>query len=263
MNEKNITLDALTTARMGRQTLSLSSTGSTNDFVKAHAHQLVSGAAVYTTRQTAGKGRRGKTWFGDDGQSLALSVLLRGVTPHTQPALPLCCGLSVLEGLTELTGAVFSVKWPNDVLCHEKKISGILCESFSLNGEFAAVLGMGVNLCQTRDELDAAGLPFAGSLLSETERAVEIEDVITAILNRLEPVILACERDGFSAIQARYEAPCINIGRTVRVQYETRERTGVATGIGPDGALLVVCNGETLSVRSGEASVRGLYGYGT
>ncbi len=254
-------LPGLTTRALGRQAICLPRVGSTNDYVKEHAAALQTGAVVYTLCQTAGRGRRGKDWDGAAGRMLALSVLLRPAPARALPVLPLCVGLAAAEELEALTGGVFGIKWPNDVLCGGRKIAGILCEGFSIGGEGAAVLGIGFNLDGAIVDFDRAGLPYAGSILSETGRKAPPEAVSAALLNQLEVVMDACEAGGFPAVQARFEKKCLTIGREVRVFGANGALTGVAAGLAADGALLVDCGGEEICIRSGEASVRGLYGY--
>jgi len=249
--------NGLTTRWIGRPTIYLEETGSTNDYLKANGGSLPQGTAVYTMRQTGGRGRRGKSWDDLGGKSVALSVLLKGLSLRSITALSLGCGLAAADGLKELTGRDCAIKWPNDILLQEKKLAGILCESFSFREERAAVVGIGVNLHQTRAEFMERGLPDAGSLFSETGQRFSPGEVIAPILNRLERVLEACERDGFPSVRERYERRCVNIGREVRVLYENGQRIGIATGISENGGLLVDSGGEIITVNSGEASIRG------
>ena len=257
MQEQEKVKNGLMTQKIGRPVIYLEHTDSTNDYLKAQGASLSHGTAVYTMRQTGGRGRRGKTWDDGGGKSVALSVILKGLSPRAIAALSLCGGLAVADGLKALIGRDCGIKWPNDILLQGKKLVGILCESFFLREERAAVVGIGVNLYQTRADFMEGNLPDAGSLWSETGKNFSPEEVIVPILNHLERVLEACEADGFPSVRERYECRCINIGREVCVLYENGQRIGIATGISENGALLVDSGGESLTVQSGEASIRG------
>ena len=170
------------------------------------------------------------------------------------------------EALAACTGTAFRIKWPNDIICGDKKICGILCESFAASdGGVFMVCGIGVNLTQTAADFQRAGLPYGGSVKMCTGRRLEPSETAAAILNRLEPLYERLDREGFGALRSLYAENCVTLGRQVRVTEGGQTVCGRAADIGQDGSLLVAFGsgpGDSLRpVLAGEASVRGLFGY--
>ena len=100
---------------------------STNTWAKANLDKFGPVGAVYTTSQTAGRGRRGHTWINASGQALYYTVVLK--TELAQPeSLPLFASMAVADALEQRYGIRCQIKWPNDLLLNGKKIVGILCE---------------------------------------------------------------------------------------------------------------------------------------
>ena len=147
----------------------LEETGSTNAWAKAHLDAFGPVGAVYTTSQTAGRGRRGHSWTNAAGQALYYTAVLQ--LPLADPAaLPLYASLAVAGALRDRYGARCQIKWPNDLLLNGKKIVGILCESVCAptpGGPRAVLCGIGINLAQPAEYFAAAGLPHATSLALE------------------------------------------------------------------------------------------------
>ncbi len=138
-------------------------TGSTNaDLAELARRGEPAGLVLVTDHQVAGRGRLGRTWTAPAGTSVALSVLLR---PQRDPAawtwLPLLAGLAVAEGLRAIADVPAVLKWPNDVLVDDAKICGILAERVDSPIGPACVLGLGVNVHLTAEQLP---VPTATSL---------------------------------------------------------------------------------------------------
>ena len=140
--------------------------GSTNAYAKEHFEEFGPVGAVYTTNQTAGRGRLGRTWVNAEGKALYYTVAIR--EPLAQPAtLPLLASLAVRKQLYLRYGVECQIKWPNDLLLNGKKIVGILCEgvSYGYQQQGRGILcGIGINLAQPQSYFDAAELPHGTSL---------------------------------------------------------------------------------------------------
>jgi len=259
------TLPRLNTLRLGRSFVFLDEVDSTNNYCKEHAVSLPHGTAVMAAHQYAGKGRVGRAWQHDKEAALAFSLLLNeGVRLEDMPRLPLLAGVAVCLGLQDLCGKAFTLKWSNDVLYGSEKICGILCESRitpSAPNPFA-VVGMGVNLTQQREDFARLDLVYATSLYIATGKKYAAGEAATAILNAMEPLWDRFCATGFSAILDQYKSLCVTLGREVRVLRGNRETLAVAEDIGPDGSLICkLPDGGRFPVNAGEASVRGLLGY--
>ncbi len=254
-------LRGLTARELGRTVLYLPEVDSTNRYLKQRGGELPHGTVCYTGRQTAGRGRLGRSWTAPDGEALALSVLLK---PAAHSALlALLCGLAAARVLEGLAGPGFGIKWPNDIVCRAKKICGILCEVCWPDAKGFAVAGIGFNLRQSERELREAGLPQAASVEMLTGRRLTLEETAAAFLNELEPLWLTLNREGFAALREEYVSRCVTVGRAVRVLGldGAVQAEGTASGIADDGCLLVDAAGGPIAVYAGEVSVRGLAGY--
>ncbi len=197
--------------------------------------------------QTAGRGRLDRTWETPDRAALTFSVLLRpDAGAERWPWLPLLTGYAVGSALRGI-GADACLKWPNDVTVHDQKIAGVLLERVDTSEGPAAVLGIGVNVSTTRDELpvdDATSLVLLGLDVDRT-------DLLGSILD-----VLAVRYDAWAAgesLAADYQRVCTTIGREVRVDLPSGARlTGTASGIDDTGRLLVESEGRVVPVGAGD-----------
>ena len=128
-------------------------TGSTNaDLLEEDGKE---GAVLVARHQTAGRGRLGRTWHTPKNAALTFSVLLRPDMPAARRGwLPLAAGVAVAEAVRDGCALTVSLKWPNDVLHHQRKLAGILAEQ---NMSGAVVVGIGLNVAATEAELPPAG----------------------------------------------------------------------------------------------------------
>ena len=231
--------------------------GSTNAYVKEHFEEFGPVAAVYTTNQTAGRGRLGRTWVNAEGRALYYTVAIR--EPLAQPAtLPLLASLAVKDQLARRYGVECQIKWPNDLLLNGKKIVGILCEG-APDGH-SIVVGIGINLAQPQSYFDAAGLPHGTSLALQgvpVDTTADPEWLAQYLTDfGFDRALYTYEAEGFAPYRERYKALCVNLGR--RVTYNGG--AGVATDVDTDGRLIVHDERGDTRVFTGEVSVRGIYG---
>jgi BirA family biotin operon repressor/biotin-[acetyl-CoA-carboxylase] ligase len=141
------------------------------------------GATVVTDHQTEGRGRLGRTWEDVPGRALLLSVLLRPEAPMPLwPELSLVTGEAVAAALRIETGIDASLRHPNDVVVAGRKLVGVLPEASSGR----VVLGIGVNVNQSADELPSDTAKPPTSLRVELGREVERAPLLAAVLRELE-----------------------------------------------------------------------------
>ena len=245
-------------AKLGSTLYYFHSLTSTNDFAREMAAQgTVEGVGVVAFRQTAGKGRHGRTWSSPSGEGLYLSLILRPeLPPAISPLITLASAVAVTETLISDFGVSADIKWPNDVLASNRKICGILVESASESGRLHyAILGIGINLGQRRFEEDLN--ETATSVLIETGNAVKPDEILPPLLSKLE----GCYRAVFDSperIVARWE----ELSRSardcpVRVTSGDRVVEGITRGLTPAGALILdLESGNRLEFVSGEVSMR-------
>jgi BirA family biotin operon repressor/biotin-[acetyl-CoA-carboxylase] ligase len=141
------------------------------------------GTVAVADEQTEGRGRLGRSWEAPAGTSIHVSILLRPpVEPPSLPELSLVAGGVVAEAIAEVTGIEPAIKFPNDVLIGGRKVAGILAEA----SEGRVVLGIGVNVNQSEDQLPAGARTTPTSLRLELGEPVERARLLAAILFRLE-----------------------------------------------------------------------------
>lgn len=242
---------------MNESVIYLPETGSTNAWAKQNLDRFGPVGAVYTTSQTAGRGRLGRSWVNAAGQALYYTAVLR--TPLAQPStLPLFACLAVCDALKQRYGVECRIKWPNDVLLNGKKLVGILCEG-APDGR-SVIAGIGINLAQPQSYFDAAGLPHATSLALQGV-AVDLETDPEWLAHYMtdfgfDRALYTYEVEGFAPYRDRYKAQCVNLGR--HVSYDGG--AGVAEDIDGEGRLVVRDDTGDHKVFTGEVSVRGIYG---
>ena len=241
--------------------------GSTNAYVKEHFEEFGPVGAVYTTNQTAGRGRLGRTWVNAEGRALYYTVAIR--EPLAQPAtLPLLASLAVKDQLARRYGVECQIKWPNDLLLNGKKIVGILCESVSYGYEQQGrgiLCGIGINLAQPQSYFDAAALPHGTSLElqgAKVDLAADPQWLAEALTDfGFDRPLYSFAKDGFAPFREAYKKACINIGRRVTFDLPGGgEGSGIATDVDEEGRLVVRTDSGEEHVFTGEVSVHGIYG---
>lgn len=238
-------------SRLWRQVDIIERTGSTNADLAARAvaEDLAEGLVLAADEQSAGRGRLGRTWTAPPRSGLAVSVLLRPaeVDPAHWSWLPLLTGLAVVDLLERVCGLPASLKWPNDVLVGPGaatgagKVCGILAERVSSASGPAAVVGTGLNVSLTAEELP---VPTATSLALEgsatTDREVLLRAYLRALEHRYERWRSAGGDARASDVAAAYRESCSTIGQRVRVSLPSGEVvTGEADGVDDSGRLIV------------------------
>jgi BirA family biotin operon repressor/biotin-[acetyl-CoA-carboxylase] ligase len=227
-------------------------TGSTNDDVREAAlTNAATGFTVVADTQTAGRGRRGRTWLSPPGENLYVSVLARpALSPADAPLITLAAGLAVRDAvLACAAGSDVAIKWPNDVRIAGRKIAGVLVEG-SIRGSALGfvVVGVGINVRGT--ELPPEITATATTLRLATGITVARGELLERLLIALERRIDALVRDGAASTVGAVSACCDTLGTRVRID----ELAGVADSISPSGGLIIRCDdGALREARAGEA----------
>ena len=229
--------------------LVLDETGSTNDVLVATAAEEPNFSVVVTGSQTAGRGRLGREWIAPRGSSLSISVLLRPLLPSGEPLalehfgwLPLIAGVAMCRAIAPLVSGAVGLKWPNDVQIDGLKVSGLLAELVPAGD--AVVMGSGVNLSLSRDELPTAtstSLSLCGASLQGDELA---DAVLSNYLRQLRSLCADFIRDGADVVASGtldlVTELCTTLGQQVRVELPGgSDLIGTATGIDRHGRLVV------------------------
>ena len=216
--------------------------GSTNDIALDMARSgAPEGTVVMARSQTKGRGRRGRSWYAKPGESVIVSVVLRPDLPANR--LAFAAGVAVAECLMQVCGLDATLKWPNDVLINERKISGILVEAT----QGAAVVGIGVNVKQTEftPELEET----ATSVMREGGSWAEVSRIAEGIVDRL----FATHQLSFEEILTRWRKYMWGLGRSVEVTAECETVSGTIAGVDSDGALLIDQDGGVRRIVAADA----------
>ena len=218
-------------------------TGSTNREVAALAREgAPEGVVVVADHQTAGRGRRGRSWDAPPGSSLLASVLLRPPAARAHLA-GMAVGLAAVAACAEAAGVAATLKWPNDVVVVAGKLGGVLAEVVGGPGEGAVVVGLGLNVAW-----DAPLPPGGVDLRGLSGRIVDRHALLVAFLVALE------ERCGQAPgrLVSDYRARCSTIGTPVRVDLATEVVTGIAAAVEDDGRLVVETGADRRTVAAGD-----------
>ena len=205
-------------------------------------HGEPEGLVVVADHQTAGRGRLDRTWVTPAGAALTFSAGLRPdeVPVATWPWLPLLTGVAVAEAVRRVAGIDVALKWPNDVLAGDAKVTGILVERVEGPRGPGAVVGVGINVAQRDDELPvstATSLELAAG--KPVDRVELLAGVLAALGDRYDAWREA-RGDATESLHTSYTGLCDTRGKTVRVQLpDASSLTGEALMVDREGRLVV------------------------
>lgn len=212
------------------------------------------GTLIVARRQTAGRGRRGRTFTSPEG-NLYLSLLLRPTQPAVEAAqLSFVAALAVADAVRAvLPAADVRQKWPNDVLLNGGKVCGILLESAADTahpGKLSwLIAGIGINVASHPEGTDwpAMSLHAAGATTVDAEAV--LGQMATAFLDWMR----RWEADGFAPIRDAWTRDAIGIGEPITVRLADKIIDGRFQELDADGAL-VLCdeNGHARTITAGE-----------
>ncbi len=260
MNDASWSAAADPTRRIGRTVEFHSEIDSTNDRAREALDSGVGdGLAVVADLQTAGRGRRGRTWTSPSGVNLMLSVAIR---PRIEAAdaglLGIAAALAVRDACAALAPrADLRVRWPNDVVAADgRKLAGLLVETAIEDGRLAeAVIGIGINVNWSVADMPEDVRGRATSLLELAANPVDRVTLLSGVLDAMDTEVAALER-GESPV-SRLAAVSALDGRHVTVDLGPDRLAGTAVGLSEQGLLLLDTDAGRVALAVGEVvSVR-------
>ncbi len=235
---------------------------STNAEAMRRIGQGARAGAVFTAeQQTAGRGRRGRSWVSPYARNLYLSI----IGDFSQGAaalegLSLAVGVAVAKALENCGVAKLQLKWPNDILYQGAKLGGVLLEMVGdAAGSCQVVVGVGVNVSMPhavampieQDWTDVASISAAAGVTAPGRN-----ELLGALLNELLPLINSFEARGFAPWQAAWQSLDANAGKAVVLSTGGEQIAGIARGVNERGALQLETTLGVQSVFGGEISMR-------
>jgi BirA family biotin operon repressor/biotin-[acetyl-CoA-carboxylase] ligase len=226
--------------------------GSTNDVAMSQASE---GFVVLADEQTAGRGRRGHSWYSPPGSGLYASVVLAPARARTDPQramklVTLAAGVAIAEGIQAATGLATSLKWPNDVYVAQRKLAGILAEGSGHPGSLV-VVGYGINVAPAAypPELRERATSLESELGRPVDRFLVFAETLAAVASRYHDLL----EGRFDAILDAWRRGARGAsGARVSWTQASGQLTGVTAGIDDEGALLVRVSGGVERIVAGE-----------
>lgn len=226
--------------------IDLPSVGSTNDEAVKYSHEHAKDKFVVTAyRQENGRGRRGRSWIGLEGNlfmSLGVEIPL-----HRLGQFIFVVTLALAQSIKTLSPrADVKLKWPNDVLVQGRKISGILLEKGARD---YIIAGIGVNV---KHAPDLVGKSYRSISLSEIGIEIERLELLDLYLSCFDNLFELWERKGFEPLREQWLNMAKGIGETITVVQEQAEKRGIFSGVDSDGLLLLDVNGKIEKICAGD-----------
>jgi len=236
---------------------------STNRFLIDTAGAAPNHASVCVAEvQTAGRGRRGRSWFAPFGSGVCLSVEWQfEESPPNFSALSLVVGIAIIRTLQRLGCGQAQLKWPNDIVCKNRKLAGILIDMRGeASGPARVIIGIGLNLHmppEARIKLAEQQAVLITDLHDVSEgRPPERNILVGAIVEELIAALRRFGRAGFADFEAEWQNYDALRNAPVRVLSASDTILGIARGVAQDGALLVDVDGQLQRFMSGDVSLR-------
>lgn len=217
------------------------------------------GTVLVAETQIDGKGRLNRQWVSQPGTGLWFTVILKPNLPIAQASLySFVVAVSVAEAIRELYDLAVTLKWPNDVLLHGKKLCGILLELVSCTPSvYYLVVGIGVNVNQMLMEFPQELQEKASSIAIALGKTVDSMQLLSVILERLEENCSLFETQGFAPIRSKWKKQNCVIGQEVSVQIQGQtEYIGIVDDLAMDGTLVVRTADSIRTVVAGDVSLR-------
>ena len=227
------------------QWLDLEETQSTNDAVVKLYLECQQACLVTAKRQTAGRGRRGRSWISQEGNlfmSFAFPSPLEDIG-----RIAVLSGLAVLKTVRYFCpNASLKVKWPNDVLAGGGKISGILFER-AVNGFW--IMGIGINV-RSNPLKSAAG--YQTMSLNALGATVDRLEVLRQFVARWDELMYSYQKNGFESLRRQWLDNAYNLGKTIIIRQENNEKQGIFAGLDENGALLLRTEKDVEKILAGD-----------
>lgn len=218
----------------------------------------INGVVCLAEQQTAGRGRRGRQWHSPFGRNIYMSVgweFSQGAA--ALEGLSLAVGVAMARALSSAGVSGLALKWPNDLLCHGKKLAGVLLEmSGDASGSCSVVVGIGLNVDMKSEQGDNIDQPWV-DVASAVGSGVSRNLLLATILDELLPLLASYQDQGFSRYQQEWNSLDALSGQLVELHGPvTSSLDGIAQGVDDTGALRIKTSAGIRLIKGGEVSLR-------
>jgi BirA family biotin operon repressor/biotin-[acetyl-CoA-carboxylase] ligase len=220
-------------------------TGSTNTDAQALLGESThAGATLVAERQTAGAGRKGRSWIAPAGSALLFTAILpEPVAANALWAVPFWIALGVADGVERTCGVALDLVWPNDLFARGRKCGGILSVSRIVGADAYVGCGVGLNVLRPADDAELAAIVPAPVFLSDLVTEPSREAILAAIVHTFDANVGLLEDP--DTVANAWERRANLAGTPYRFVRDADgvERDGIAQRIGPHGTLVVAVDG--------------------
>lgn len=235
----------------------------TIDSTNNKAKELAAGGApegsiVIAEQQSAGRGRKGRSWLSSSGEGLCISLILRPIIPPTEVSkLTLMTAVAISEALLNFTDIELKIKWPNDILVNGKKLAGILTEmSMEVDAIDYVIVGLGLNINSKKSSFSDEVKEIATSIQIETGNVFSRAMIVKLFLSWFEKLYFEVQEKGFHTIIKRWKELSNIIGKKVSVNEAGQTLIGTVKDIAEDGTLILIdVNKQIQKIISGDVII--------
>ncbi|AYA76817.1 biotin--[acetyl-CoA-carboxylase] ligase [Bacillus sp. Y1] len=201
----------------------------------------VEGTVVIAEEQKGGRGRMDRVWHSPKSTGIWMSLILRPKIPiQRAPQLTLLTAVAIVQAIEETTSLTPQIKWPNDILIEQQKVTGILTElQADADRIISVIIGMGLNINQTEDDFPPELREIATSLRIKEGKELDRAELIKVIFQKFETLYKIFLDKGFYPIKLLWESYAISIGKEITARTLNGSISGKALGITDEGVLKV------------------------
>ena len=230
---------------------------STNQWLLDNIPNLEDGQSCVAEYQLAGRGRHGRKWISPFASHIYFSYYKKfNCSLERLSGLSLLVGIATVNALEKLGFSDISLKWPNDIYYHQKKLAGILIELNQSSSEVShTVIGIGLNVKMPAEQAKEIDQPWI-DLTSISQVEVDRNQLIALLVTELDSLLNDFEHKGLKGhIERWFKLDCF-LNKNVNILIAEKKITGICRGIDDSGALLLEQNGKITAFVGGEISLR-------
>jgi len=243
---------------IGREIFFYEKVGSTNTVASNLAEEVAEGTVIIADTQEKGRGRLGRVWVSPPGENIYMSIILQPqIETKDATLITIMAAVASANALRKTTGLNISIKWPNDLICYERKIGGILTElKTDQKGILFSVIGIGINVNTDIDAFPEDVREIATSVKNETGKLFLREEIVAEILNEIHNWYMILKAMKREVLLAEWQRLTSTLGKEVIVVIGQETYKGFAEAIDDEGMLILRLPSEEMKrIHSGDVTV--------